>query len=192
MGTRLSPGALAALLAAAALLVAALGAGLLLTQPAQAASCKNANAGPREVGTTAYEKAVECLINKERVARSKDRLQHSDQLAESAQRHTVTMQNKSCFKHQCPGEPALKQRVRATGYLNGATKFALGENIGWGKGAGSTPRSMVEAWMDSPPHRGAILNKQFEDFGVGVRFGTPFNPAANGATFTVNFGFRRP
>ena len=43
-------------------------------------------------------------------------------------------------------------RILRTGYLSGARAYTYGENIGFGTGPASSPRSMMRAWMNSTPH----------------------------------------
>ena len=46
--------------------------------------------------------------------------------------------------------------------------------------------------MHSPGHRANILNGGFRDIGIGIATGAPVHlrGAANGATYTTDFGFR--
>ena len=48
-----------------------------------------------------------------------------------------------------------------------------GENIAWGSGSRSTPRSIVRAWMASDGHWANILSAAFRDIGIGVSPGAP-------------------
>jgi uncharacterized protein YkwD len=45
----------------------------------------------------------------------------------------------------------------------------IGENIAGGQ---QTPEQAVQAWMDDPPHRAAILNPMARTMGLGVADGT--------------------
>jgi uncharacterized protein YkwD len=81
--------------------------------------------------------------------------------------------------------------MRNTGYLAGTlSRWAYGENIGWGLKRSGTPRQMVNAWMKSAPHRAAILSTLYHDFGVGFVEGTPKRKRAHGGIYTVDFGLR--
>ena len=77
------------------------------------------------------------------------------------------------FSHVEPGGLSSLDRIRRTGYLSGARTFACGENIGFGEGATSSPRSMMRAWMNSAPHRANILTGRFREVGLGAVPGTP-------------------
>lgn len=136
-------------------------------------------------------RTVTCLLNQVRKRNGMSKLGRSSKLKRAAQRHTRHMRASKCFAHECPGEPSLEQRLWSVGYLvSGLLRWAYGENIAWGEAGYSTPRAMVRAWMDSPPHRANILNSSFEHVGVGVVRGTPYQRKAKGAIFTTDFGLR--
>jgi hypothetical protein len=95
------------------------------------------------------------------------------------------------FDHVSPDGATLLDRLTAVGYLGSSVDtWAAGENIAWGTGDLSTPRSIVQAWMNSPPHRENILDRTFRDIGLGVAVGVPQQGAGDGATYTTDFGVR--
>ena len=94
------------------------------------------------------------------------------------------------FSHIEPGGGSPLDRVRRAGYLKGARSFSCGENIGFGVGARSTPRSMMRAWMNSAPHRANILSSVFREVGVAGVPGMPGRAGAGGGTYTAVFGVR--
>jgi uncharacterized protein YkwD len=94
------------------------------------------------------------------------------------------------FSHESPGGSDLADRVRRTGYLDGARSWALGENIAWGSGSRATPASIVGVWMNSSGHRDNILDRGFEHIGIGVARGAPVPDVSDGATYTTDFGRR--
>ena len=160
---------LSILAAVAALLAATLVASLaLLASPrieaATAASCANAEAPAQELQRKALRKAMTCLINKERKQRDLVKVSKNRQLKRAAQRHTNVMVKTDCLLHECPGEPGLEERIRRTGYLDGARRWAFAENTG----CAVTAKAMIARWMDSDFHRGNILRRKFRDLGVGV------------------------
>jgi uncharacterized protein YkwD len=63
----------------------------------------------------------------------------------------------------------MDQRIRAAGYSGGT----LGETIGRGAGSLATPAAIVQAWMQSPPHRAIIMDGRFHKVGLGVATGSP-------------------
>jgi uncharacterized protein YkwD len=91
------------------------------------------------------------------------------------------------FAHQGPGETPLGVRLRRVGYRGGA-----GENLGAGSGVPySTPRGMVDGWMNSPVHRANILESAYRTVGVAVAVRKPYDPPVPGATYTAEFGTTR-
>jgi uncharacterized protein YkwD len=158
---------------------------------ADAAPCANATAAPRAITRGEAGHAVRCLINQRRHDHGRSQLGGRHSLDGSARRHTQRMKSQRCFLHECPGEPGLLRRVMATSYLPCGCTWSVGENIAWGTQKLGTPQAIVKAWMNSPGHRANILNRRFEHVGVGVEWGTPRNPDANGGVYTTDFGFKR-
>jgi uncharacterized protein YkwD len=135
--------------------------------------------------------SIRCFLNRERENRGIKRLDNDRRLQRASQKHTEAMMNKRCFSHQCPGEGSLEARLRSVDYLLGSLlRFTFGENIAFGGAHYGTPKSIVRAWMKSPPHRANILNRAFRDVGVGFEPGTPGSPKASGGTYTTDFGLR--
>ena len=77
----------------------------------------------------------------------------------------------------------MDQRIRAAACF-GRT---LAETIGWGAGSLATPAAIVQAWMQSPPHRAVIMGRRFNEVGLGVVAGSP-SGAGDAATVTADFG----
>jgi uncharacterized protein YkwD len=179
--TRLS--LLAAVLVTAALLGTA--------DVAPAAACTRANAMPTHANHRTVARATLCLINRERRSRGLRPLRSSGTLAAAARGHSRDMVRRRYFSHTAPGGARVVQRIRRGGYLRSAKRWRLGENLGWGSGGDAAPRAMVRAWMNSPPHRKAILTASYRDAGVGVSLGLPLSAPGLGATYTVDFGTRR-
>jgi uncharacterized protein YkwD len=183
-------GTLAAVAALAAATIAATFA--LLAGPnveaAAAATCANAEAPAQELERKALRKALICLINKQRQARDFVRLHKNRQLKHVAQRHTNAMVETDCLLHECPGEAGIEHRIRRTGYLDDARRWAYAENTG----CAITAKAMVGRWMDSDYHRGNVLRRKFRDIGVGVSDQPVASECkADHATFTAVFGWRK-
>jgi uncharacterized protein YkwD len=121
--------------------------------------------------------AVDCLINKERVARGLPALTDSSQLDHSAQSWNNAMVSSDNFSHG--GDFA--GRISSAGY-NWQT---AGENIATGY---LTPAQVVAAWMASPDHCHNILDPSFRNVGTGET-PSPIGGWASGpATWTQDFG----
>ena len=100
------------------------------------------------------------------------------------------MLKKNCFSHQCSGERDLVGRMDAAGYLPCNCAWSVGENIAWGGGSTSSPRSIVDAWMGSSAHRINMLSSNFEEVGIAIHRGTPEGGGGDSATYTMDFGYK--
>jgi uncharacterized protein YkwD len=150
-----------------------------------------ADASAGSVANGAARDAVLCLLNKERANAGLKPLDNNKRLQKAAQRHNERMVGTGCFDHECNGESDLGKRLESVGYLSGGlSRWAYGENIAWGSGSYGTARSIVNAWMNSPPHRANILSRDFRDIGIGFSSGTPNSNNADGAIYTTDFGLR--
>lgn len=158
--------------------------------PRKGGGCKGARKPAHKTSANTARKAVLCLIDKVRNGRNKGGLKPSRSLKRSSKAHNRKMIGSGCFAHQCSGEPALPTRVTKAGYLPCGCAWQIGENLAYGGGRSAAPKTIVKAWMKSPPHKHAILTG-FENGDVGVRKGAPGNPNFNGATYTMNFGAKR-
>ena len=180
--------ALITALAVAALLLAL--AGSPMAPAASADACaKWGDREPQTITRDQARKATLCFVNRERTSRGINGLDNHNKLQKAAQRHTDEMRGTGCFAHECPGEGSLTDRLEAFDYLaNGLTQWMYAENVAWGMGNRGTPRSIVDAWMNSSGHRANILNRGFRDAGVGVVPGTPSSKNASGGIYTIDFG----
>jgi uncharacterized protein YkwD len=148
---------------------------------------EKAPAGP--CPTTLSETAVRCEINEIRTGNGLRPVRTTRPLRVAAERHSQDMVRRHYFAHVSPSGQTVTDRVRRAGYLKGARRPHLGENIGWGSGSLATPGAIVKAWMNSPPHRAIILTPSFRDAGVGIARGAP--KGGDGATYTLDVGRRR-
>jgi uncharacterized protein YkwD len=173
----------------AAALAAALTFSLLPAPAASAAgACDAANASASQVSKRALVRATLCVLNAERVRHRLRPLRLNRRLSDAARRHSRAMARRRFFSHTSPGGASFVDRIRGTGYLTGARSWAVGENIAYGSGTRSSPRSIGRAWMNSPPHRANILSSSFRAIGIGIASGTP--TGGGGATYTTDFGRR--
>jgi uncharacterized protein YkwD len=142
--------------------------------------------------------SVLCLLNRERVRRHLKPLHRNAALDKAAHWQSRDMVAHRYFDHERRGGPGLVQRIRRTGYLKGARRWVVGENIALGEGQNSTAASIVKAWMASPHHKENILDSTYQDTGIGLVLASPDDghgqsstPAIpQGLTITTDFGFR--
>lgn len=163
---------------------------LLVSVPSASAAgaCAAANASASKATKRALVRATLCVLNAERARHNLRPLRLNHKLARAAQRHSRAMARKRFFSHTSLSGASFVDRIRSTGYLSGARSWMVGENIAYGAGSRSTPRSIGTAWMNSPPHRANILSSSFRAIGIGIASGTPVGHG--GGTYTTDFGRR--
>jgi uncharacterized protein YkwD len=156
-------------------------------------SCPGGDARPLTATLGQARAAVLCLLNAERAARGLTALALEPRLQAAAERHSRDMAERDFFDHVTPGGTGYPERVRAAGFPTSGVNLA--ENLAWGTGAFGQPRSVVETWMSSPPHRATILNPAMRQVGIGIALGVPEPDVSGGATYTADFAgasSRRP
>jgi uncharacterized protein YkwD len=172
----------------AASLIAAVAA-LALAAPAgaQAADCTGADLVPEASNLTQVGQATLCLLNNERGAQGLRPVAEAGGLTQPSAAYSARMVAESFFAHEAPDGSTLVDRLTAAGYIAPYGDWTVGENIAWGQGSLSTPRSIVAAWMASPGHRKNVLTSEYTEIGLGVVTGTP-GDTSWGATYTTDFG----
>ena len=157
-----------------------------------AAPCANADLVPSAANVSQVRSATLCLINRERTSRGLRKLRHDRQLRKVAERYSAQMVDHGFFAHVGHDGSTLKSRiVGSTKYLTRAASWSLGENLYWGAGERATPRESVQGWMSSPGHRRNMLDRRFQDIGIGIALGAPQNVGGSpAATYTTEFGAR--
>ena len=106
------------------------------------------------------EKAVVEFTNAERKKANLPPLKPNPKLFEAARAHSANMAKQDKLEHDLDGKTFV-DRVKDTGYKSGRG----GENIGWNY---QSPKDAVAGWMDSPPHKENILNKDYTEIGIGI------------------------
>jgi uncharacterized protein YkwD len=158
---------------------------------AAAQACPSASAIPAQAGKRAIVRATLCTINAERSSHGFGPLRLNSRLSRAAAAHAGDMERRNYFSHDSLGGGSFVDRIRSTGYLNGARSWTVGENLAWGSRGRSTPLTITEMWMNSPGHRANILNSTFREIGIGVAYGAPISSSAPAATYATDFGARR-
>lgn len=116
------------------------------------------------------------LVNAERAKLGIAAVTRNPALEGSAQAYADQMEHDGFFGHVDPNGKTLKDRIDAVEFYSRDYSadcqcikgYALAENLARGQ---RTAEEAVQAWMDSPSHRDAILGSDFTDLGVGVRSG---------------------
>ena len=168
-------------------LAAALTVTLAAAPPASSA-CSGAGDSPEHATKRALVRATLCVLNARRARHELRPLRLNRKLGSAARRHSRAMVREHFFSHTSPEGSTFVDRIRASGYLSGARSWSVGENIAWGSGSRSTPRSIARSWMNSPGHRANILSRSFRHIGIGIASGSPVG--TGGGTYTTDFGRR--
>jgi len=132
--------------------------------------------------------ATYCVLNAERMQYGLPPLRWNWRLWWAAQQMGGDMVSRHFFSHTAPGGEGLADRIDRTGYLPAGDRWALGENLGWGRGKLSTPASIVAGWMMSPGHRENILGADYREIGIASVPGSPIEDKPGGAVFVAEFG----
>jgi uncharacterized protein YkwD len=112
------------------------------------------------------------LVNQERTSRGLAALSLNTKLSSAAQHHATNMAAQNRMAHELPSAdlPTLLDRLNHYNYnYNWA-----GENIAYGYSGAS---AVMNGWMNSSGHRANILNTNYTEIGIGVRYagnGTPY------------------
>ncbi len=107
------------------------------------------------------EQQVVDLVNAQRSKNGLPALTHNWELSRVARYKSQDMIDKNYFSHTSPtyGSPFDMMKSFGISYT------AAGENIAKGQ---NSPQSVMNAWMNSSGHRANILNKSYNQIGVGV------------------------
>ena len=168
-----------ALVVALALSLAQASAGSAAPSVACAAA-KRADLGP-----AAQERAMICLINRERTKRDLAPVRSNPRLARSAAAKNRDMLRCGDFSHTACGR-SFTTTFKQARYRG----RSVGENIAWGTGRLGTPAAIHRAWMRSPGHRRNTLSPKWRDVGVDVRPRARFLGNAGAAVWTAQYGVR--
>lgn len=100
------------------------------------------------------------LVNKARNNRKLKSVKLDPEISLVAQKYAVEMDKKGFFSHESPSGSTMTKRLK-----NGKIVYVMaGENIARGQ---SSPKEVMNAWMNSPGHRRNILTKGFGKMGLG-------------------------
>jgi uncharacterized protein YkwD len=136
------------------------------------------------------EASTVCIVNKIRRRRGTRALKHNAQLYDAAKKHANDMVQRKYFSHVSEGGTGSTSRIRSTGYMSGAEKWQVGENLAWGTGSYSTPAAIVQSWMNSAGHRKNILRRTYREAGLAIAVGAPTKTSADAGTYAHAFGRR--
>jgi uncharacterized protein YkwD len=153
-------------------------------------NCQDQDIQPTAGNLAHVSDVVFCLMNAMRQNAGLPDLKQQADLARASVDHSQDMVDNSYFAHDSLDGRTVVTRLTSAKYIPAQGEWVVGENLAWGSGALSTPRSLVNAWMNSPPHRENLLAPDYKEVGMGLVLGTPSKDAPNGVTATTDFGTR--
>lgn len=115
-------------------------------------------------------RSMSCLVNYTRRKHGLRRYRTRTSLDWSAARKGTDILHCNSFSHSACGRK-FDHWIRRSGYIKPRRGWSTGENIAWGSGDLGNVRAIFNAWMHSPSHRSAILDRYYTDLGVGVERG---------------------
>ena len=118
--------------------------------------------GTATPGALEFERAVFLLINAEREKQGVNALLWDASLAAIARAYSADMEQRGYFSHTNPDGQDLADRL----YSANISYHYFGESLARGH---KTPEAVVNAWMNSPGHRNAILSSHAVYVGVGYQ-----------------------
>jgi uncharacterized protein YkwD len=117
-----------------------------------------ANSGRAQIGNA--ESILLDAANRDRAAHGLHPLQWDAALANAARLHAEQMAQRNTLSHQFPGEAPMQERAMQAG-----ARFSLiAENVA----EGPTAAGLHTQWMNSPPHRANLLDKELNAVGIAV------------------------
>jgi uncharacterized protein YkwD len=175
-----------------ALAVVAVAALLLLPAAARGDGCPFADAQAGEASAQQLDLATVCLLAEQRALRGLPPLAVSLPLDVTATKYSDYIVDHQHFDHVDLAGRNVFDRVRADDASLAHGLTVVGENIAWGSYDLATPRSIVQAWMNSPEHRANILYPGYRLVGVGVAGGAPRPGVSQALTYVADFGKPAP
>jgi uncharacterized protein YkwD len=97
------------------------------------------------------------------------------------------------FGHDSADGTAFSDRIRRYYTNRGWETWSVGEALLASEGRKIEAKAIVQAWLDSPPHREVILSSAWRDAGIGAVY-TSTAPSEYGGSeavvVTADFGLR--
>jgi uncharacterized protein YkwD len=130
-------------------------------------------------------RAVACLVNWARRQEGRTRLLRRSALRRAAELKGQSVASCGQFSHT-PCGAAITSGVNAAGYRYAA----FGENLFAGTGS-VTPRQVVTAWLNSPPHRETMLSGRFRHLGAAPVRASGLLGSGDAVVWTATFASPR-
>jgi uncharacterized protein YkwD len=155
-----------------------------------AAACDGAEVRIDATTVAQSRSALACLMSTVREERGRAALRSDEKLSEAARDHAADMVGRGYFGHVTPAGSDQTDRLRRVGWPPASTAWWAGEILALGSGGASTPRHLVSAWLNSPPHRAILLSRRPTLIGLGVVRNTPGGThPSDGVTVAAELGY---
>jgi len=118
-------------------------------------------------GLNAFELELIMLINEIRIGYGLNPWAISMELSMAARFHSQEMFDLEFMSHRSPIHGGPTERAIMFGHVNSTGSHGTFENIGGARNGRRTPQMQVDAWMNSPGHRAALLRDWHISIGVG-------------------------
>ena len=139
------------------------------------------------------EAAVVRELNHVRADAGLQPLRTSPSLRTAARGHSEAMLELGFFSHASADGTAFSERIRRHYTNRGWRMWSVGEALLASQASTLEPHAIVEAWLDSPPHRAIILSPTWREAGIGALYASDA-PKEFGDTETIvvtaDFGLR--
>lgn len=168
----------------------AITAATALIPASAAAACPGDTAALEGLPVASARGALLCAINAQRAAGGLRPVVLEAHLQRAAQAQSADMVVRRYFAHTSPEGRTLARRVRSAGYFRRTLRWAVGEAIGWAPPTVDTTAALMQAWMNSAPHRSILLDGRYRELGIGVASGVPAATGGAGVTAVLDFGQR--
>lgn len=132
-----------------------------------------------------HQQAVAVLVNRQRAKHGLPPLRPSPLLRISARRWALVLTRTSFVGH---GNFARRAQALPFVVRRRPGDWSIGENLAWGLHRYSTPRRIVQAWMQSSPHRATLLGTWRYGSVVSKRDAPMPGRQTSGVTVVQHFG----
>lgn len=142
---------------------------------------------------TALEGAVVRALNQVRAEAGLKPVRMSPSLRSAARGHSESMLELGFFGHESADGTAFSERIRRHYTNRGWRMWSVGEALLANPGSTADPSAIVEAWLESSPHRAIILSPSWRDAGIGALYAPDAPREFGGSATTVvtaDFGLR--
>src|SRR5947209_4334812 len=102
--------------------------------------------------------AIFAEINKDRQAHGRSRYVTVAQLRNAAVEHVQDMAAHGLFAHESSNGETCPNRIRRFFPSAGWSFWSVGECLFWISASSATAHVVVQAWLNSPPHRAIVLS----------------------------------